>query len=75
MAFTKDWWVSSLTRTVRTMAQTAIGVIGGSFILSEVNWPVVLSASALSGLVCMLMAIAGLPEVDNMKKVNLGETK
>ncbi len=64
----KDWKkfiVAALIRAVRTLAQTAIATIGTSALLSEVNWPVVASASVLSAILSLLTSIAtGLPEVD-----------
>jgi hypothetical protein len=50
-------------RAVKTMAQTALGTIGASAVISAVDWRVVLSASVLSGVVSILTSIAGIPEV------------
>jgi len=61
----KIWLQAALIRAVRTVCQTAIATIGTSALISDVNWNVVLSASALAGLLSMLTsAAAGLPEVD-----------
>lgn len=60
----KEWAKAAGIRAIRTVAQTAIGVIGGSAVLSDVNWGVVASASALAGILSLLMSIAGLPEVE-----------
>lgn len=54
---------AAIVRAVRTVAQTAIATIGTAALIQEVNWIAVLSASALSGIVSLLMAVAGLPEV------------
>ena len=62
--FTKEWFVASGIRALRTISQTAIATIGTSAVMSEVNWLMVLSASLLSGILSMLTSIAGLPEVD-----------
>ncbi|MBQ6133488.1 MAG: hypothetical protein IJI65_05010 [Lachnospiraceae bacterium] len=54
---------AAIIRAVRTVAQTAIATIGTAALIQEVNWVAVLSASALAGIVSLLMAVAGLPEV------------
>lgn len=59
----KNWLKAAGVRAVRTMAQTAAATIGTSAVLGDVNWLMVLSASALAGVLCMLTSIAGLPEV------------
>lgn len=50
-------------RALRTVAQTAVAVIGTSALLSEVNWAAVASASILAGILSILTSVAtGLPE-------------
>ena len=61
---TVKWWKKAGIRAVKTVAQTAIGVIGSSMVLSAVDWKVVVSASVLAGLVSLLTSVAGLPEED-----------
>lgn len=52
-------------RAVRTIAQTAVAMIGTSLVLSDVNWWAVVSASILAGILSILTSVAtGLPEVD-----------
>ena len=53
----KKWLKSLGIKTVKTMAETALAVIGTSAILSEVDWMYVLSATALSGLATILFNI------------------
>lgn len=55
-------------KVIKTMAQAALGVIGSTALLTEVNWTVVASTVALSGLTCVLMNLAELKE-QSMKKV------
>ena len=60
---TKKWLKYAGVRAIKTMAQTCIGIIGASTLISEVSWGVVLSGSLLSGIISILTSIAGLPEV------------
>lgn len=61
---TKEFWVAALIRAVRTIAQTAVSVIGVSAVMSEVDWLYVGSAALLAGILSVLTSIAtGLPEV------------
>ena len=61
----KDFMKAALIRAARTVAQTAVATIGAAAVISEVSWPVVISASALAGILSILMSIAtDLPEVD-----------
>lgn len=62
----KIWIKAAAVRAIKTVAQTAVGVIGASALITEVDFVVVLSASALAGLVSLLTSIAGLPEVENV---------
>ena len=57
------WWKAAGIRAIKTVAQTAVATIGTSAVISEVNWLVVASASALAGILSLLTSIAGLPEV------------
>ena len=59
----KKLFKAALIRTIKTMAETAIGVIGASTMISEVDWLMVGSAALLSGVVTMLTCVSGLPEV------------
>lgn len=61
----KKWIKAAGIRAIKTVAQTALGVIGASAILSEVNWTMVASASILAGIMSILTSIAGLPELKN----------
>lgn len=60
----KEWWRAAGIRALKTVAQTAISTIGVSTIMSDVNWMIVLSASALAGALSLLTSIAGLPELE-----------
>ena len=57
------WLKPALIRAIKTVAQTAVAMIGTSVVISDVNWAMVLSASILAGLLSILTSIAGLPEI------------
>ena len=63
----KEWIHWAGIRTIRTFAETATGIIGASVLIEDVNWIHVLSASLLSSIVCLLAALAGLPEINSTK--------
>ena len=64
----KDWklWLkAALIRAVRTFAEAMLAYIGtGALVLGDVNWLAALSAGAFGAVTAILMAMAGLPEVD-----------
>lgn len=60
----RTWLYAASIRAIKTVAQTAVATIGTSAAMSQVNWKMVLSASALAGILSMLTSLAGLPEVD-----------
>lgn len=61
----KTWWIASGIRALKTFCQTAIATIGTATLIGEVNWTLVLSASALAGVLSILTSLAGLPEVED----------
>lgn len=64
----KLWAKCAVIRAIKTVAQTAIGVIGAAALLESVNWMMVLSASVLAGVVSILTSVAGLPEAQEAVK-------
>lgn len=62
---TVKWFKAAGIRAVKTVAQTAVGTIGTSVMIGDVNWTMVCSASILSGLISILTSIAGIPEVND----------
>lgn len=60
----KKWLKAAGMRAVKTVAQTAVATIETSAVISEVNWLIVVSASALAGILSLLTSVAGLPEVE-----------
>lgn len=60
---TRKWMKAAAVRAVRTMAQTFIATIGTAAVMGAVNWQMVVSASALSGILSAATSIAGIREV------------
>lgn len=61
--YAKKWLKAAAVRAVKTVAQTAVATIGTAAAIGDVNWVMVASASALSGVLSLLTSVAGLPEV------------
>lgn len=61
----KLWIKAALVRAIKTIAQTAVALLGTHTVgILEVDWLSVLSASLMAGILSLLTSIAGLPEVD-----------
>lgn len=56
---------AAIVRALRTVAQSAIALIGTTaVVLSDVNWVVIGSGAALAGVLSLLTSVAGLPEAE-----------
>lgn len=60
--FTMKWAKAAAVRAIKTVAQAAVAAIGSSAALGDVNWALVASTAALSGVLSLLTSVAGLPE-------------
>lgn len=60
----KKWAARAGVRAVKTAAQSAVGTIGASVAMGDVDWVLVGSAAALAGIVSLLTSLAGIPEVE-----------
>ena len=61
----KEWAKKAAIRAVKTMAQTAVAVIGTSTVVAAVDWKIVVSSAVVSGVVSILTSVAGIPEVES----------
>lgn len=59
-----EWARKAGIRAAKTVAQTAVATIGTAAVMGEVNWIMVASAAALSGVLSLLTSVAGLPELE-----------
>ena len=59
----KEWIKAAGIRALKTVAQTAVSLIGIGTVMSDINWAQVLSASLLAGILSLLTSVAGLPEL------------
>ena len=58
------WAKATAVRAIKTMAETALAIIGTNAIgVTEDDWVGVRSACALSGVITVLTCIKGLPEL------------
>lgn len=61
----KTFFQAASIRAIKTVAQTAVSLIGVGTFMSDINWWQVISASLLAGILSILTSIAtGLPEVE-----------
>lgn len=61
----KEWARAALIRAVRTFAESMLAYIGtGAVVLGDVNWIAALSAGGFGAVCAILLALAGLPEVE-----------
>lgn len=60
---TKKWMIAAGIRAIKTMAQTAVAVIGTATVVSSVDWKLVVSSAVVAGVVSLLTSVAGIPEV------------
>lgn len=60
---TIEWIKAAGVRAIKTVAQTAVAIIGTSVTMGNVDWEMVVSASMLAGIVSILTSVAGIKEV------------
>lgn len=63
----KEWFHAAGIRAVKTVAQTAVGMLTGNMVgVMDVDWIAVASVALMAGIVSLLTSIAGLPEVESV---------
>jgi len=60
----KNWFRYAGVRAVKTVAQTAVSLVGVGTVMSDVDWTMVGSASLLARILSLLTSVAGLPEME-----------
>ena len=60
--FTMKWAKAAAVRAIKPVAQTALSLISVGAVLSDIDWIMVASASAVAGIYSLLTSVAGLPE-------------
>jgi len=70
-----DWLIAAIKRALKTMAQTALGMMTIGMAASDIDWIHVLSVSCVAGLYSLVSSIAGLPEVptDGVLQVDVSD--
>ena len=61
---TQKWAKAAGIIALKTMAQTAVAVIGTGAVISAVDWKMVVSSAIVAGVVSLLTSVAGIPEVE-----------
>ena len=59
----KKWIKAALIRAIKTFAQTGASLITVGAVLSDIDWIMIASASAVAFIYSILTSLAGLPEV------------
>lgn len=59
----KKFWECAVARCIRTVCQTALATISTGALITDINWVIVASSSAVAGITSILMSIVmGIPE-------------
>lgn len=61
---TVKWFKAAGVRAIKTMAQTAVALIGTNAFITAVDWKMIVSGAVMAGVASVLTSIAGLPEVE-----------
>ena len=62
--YIKKWLAAAGIRALKTVAQTAVGMLTGNMVgIMDVDWIAVASVAAMAGIVSLLTSVGGLPEL------------
>lgn len=62
--YIKKWLAAAGVRALKTVAQTAVGMLTGNMVgVMDVDWVAVASVAAMAGIVSLLTSVGGLPEL------------
>lgn len=64
----KRWIKAATVRAIKTMAQSAVALVGTSTLITEIDVKAVISAVILAGILSLLTSTAGLPEVSESEE-------
>lgn len=71
---TLTWAKAAGVRALKTMAQTAVAVIGTNAVgFTDIDWLAIGSAALLAGCLSILTSVAGLPEVKLEEEIEEAE--
>ena len=59
----KKFWECAVARCIRTVCQTALATISTGALITDINWVIVASSSAVAGILSLLTSVLmGIPE-------------
>lgn len=69
----KKWFFETAIKAVKTMAETAAGLLTFGALMSEIDWLMVGSASLLSGIYTFLINVKSLPGGEDVSQQTFEE--